>query len=76
MYICGMVTYKEQLKRRKYYLINKDNITVGLFSTLKKLCEHMNEVDTGFPSYWTIVRMDRTQPIKIGHYIIQEIQLN
>lgn len=69
-----MVTYKERLKKRKYYVINKDNVTLGLWTGLKKLCEDMKEKDSSFPSYWTITRMDKSKPIDVGDYIIQELQ--
>lgn len=71
-----MTTYKEQLKRKKYYTINKDNLTIGVFSNLRKLCEYLKEKDSTFPSYWTIVKLDKSKPIEIKDYIIQELQLN
>ena len=74
LYFSNMVTYKEQLKKRKYYVINKENITLGLFTNLKKLCEEMKKQDVNFPSYWKITRMDKSKPIKINDYIIQELQ--
>lgn len=69
-----MPTYKEQLERKKYYVINKDNITIGIFGDLKKLCKHMKTIDNKFPSYWTIIREDKTKPIKVGDYIIQHLK--
>lgn len=71
-----MVTYKEQLKKKKYYTINKENLTLGVFSNLRKLCEEMKEKDSSFPSYWTIVKLDKSEPIKIKDYIVQELQMN
>ncbi|MFA5296620.1 MAG: hypothetical protein WC389_00250 [Lutibacter sp.] len=71
-----MVTYKEQLKKKKYYVINKDNITLGLFTNLKQLCEEIKLIEPKFPSYWTITRLDKSKPIKILDYIIQEIKMN
>lgn len=71
-----MVTYKEQLKKKKYYTINKENLTLGVFSNLRKLCEEMKEKDNSFPSYWTIVKLDKSEPVKIKDYIIQELQMN
>ena len=71
-----MVTYKEQLKKKKYYTINKENLTLGVFTNLRKLCEELKVIDNSFPSYWTIVKLDKSEPIKIKNYIIQELQMN
>lgn len=71
-----MVTYSERKKSRKYYVINKENKTLGLYSSLTKLCEEFSEIEEKFPSYWTIIRMDKSKPIEIGDYIIQELQPN
>lgn len=71
-----MVTYKEQLKKKKYYVINKDNETLGLFTNLTSLCEEMKKADAKFPSYWTIIKLDKSKPIKIKDYTIQEIKIS
>lgn len=71
-----MVTYKERLTNRKYFEILKGNITIGVFTSFKKLCEATKNKDKNFPSYWTLVKLDRTKPIKVKGYTIQEIKLN
>jgi hypothetical protein len=71
-----MNTYKEQLKKKKYFVINNENLTIGVFTNLRKLCEEMKEKDNSFPSYWTVVKLDKTEPIKIKDYIIQELPMN
>lgn len=71
-----MVTYKEQLKKKKYYVIIKDNVCLGVFSTIKKLCKEISEIDEKFPSYWTVSRLDRSEPVKVKEYIIQELHIN
>lgn len=69
-----MTTYKEQIQRKKHYVINKNNITIGLYTSLKKLCSDMKEIDEKFPSYWTIIKIDKSKPIIIKDYIIQELK--
>ena len=76
LYIRIMVTYKEQLKKKTFFVINKENLTIGIFTNLRKLCEEMKVKDNSFPSYWTIVKLDKSEPIKIKDYIIQELQMN
>lgn len=71
-----MVTYKEQLEKKKYYEVLKENITLGVFTSFKKLCETIKEKENSFPSYWTLVKLDRTNPIEIKGYVIKEIKLN
>ena len=71
-----MVTYKEQKQNKKHFEILKGNITIGVFTSFKKLCESTKEKDNSFPSYWTLVKLDRTKPINVKNYTIQEIKLN
>ncbi|WP_233882228.1 hypothetical protein [Tenacibaculum piscium] len=71
-----MTTYKEQLKKKKYFVINDKNMTLGVFTNLRKLCEEMKMKDNTFPSYWTIIKIDRSKPIKVKDYVIQELYLN
>lgn len=66
-----MVTYKEQQKNKKYFVLLKDGVPLGTFGNLKKVVEFVNDSD--FPSYWTLIR-DKEFPKKIDNYEIHKVQ--
>ena len=66
-----MVTYKEQQKNKKYYVLLKEGVPLGTFGNLKKVVEFVNEND--FPSYWTLIR-DKDFPKNHGNYEIHKVK--
>lgn len=66
-----MVTYKEQQKNKKYYVLLKDGVPLGTFGNLKKVVEFVEDKD--FPSYWTLVRKDEN-PLEGGEYLIYKVK--
>jgi hypothetical protein len=65
-----MVTYKEQQKNKKYFVLLKDGVPLGTFGNLKKVVEFVNNEE--FPSYWTLIR-DKEFPKKIGDFEIHKV---
>jgi len=66
-----MVTYKEQQKNKKYYVLLKEGVPLGTFGNLKKITEFMEGKD--FPSYWTLVRKGNN-PIIFDKYHIYKVK--
>ena len=66
-----MVTYKEQQKNKKYFVLLKDGVPLGTFGNLKKITEFVK--DDNFPSYWTLVRKNEN-PLKHGEYLIYKVK--
>jgi len=66
-----MVTYKEQQKNKKYFVLLKDGVPLGTFGNLKKITEFIKDED--FPSYWTLVRKSEN-PLIHGVYMIYKVK--
>ena len=66
-----MVTYKEQQKNKKYFVLLKDGVPLGTFGNLKKITEFVTDED--FPSYWTLVRKSE-YPISYNQYLIYKVK--
>jgi len=66
-------TYKKEQQTRKHYVLLNDRDVMGVFSTLKKVCEFMS--GENFPSYWTLVRKDFDK-FEYGNYSLQIIKNN
>ena len=66
-----MSTYKEQIEKRKVYVLIKNDIVLGVFGNLKKVCEFMD--DEKFPSYWTLIRK-KEDKIDWKEYSIQLVR--
>ena len=66
-----MVTYKEQQKNKKYFVLLKDGVPLGTFGNLKKITEFVEDDD--FPSYWTLVRKE-DNPLECGEYLIYKVK--
>lgn len=66
-----MVTYKEQQKNKKYFVLLKDGVPLGTFGNLKKITDFVK--DENFPSYWTLVRK-KEFPLHIMDYSIHKVK--
>ena len=49
------VPYSDRMESKKYYVLLEDKDVLGVFGSLRKVCEYMGKK---FPSYWTLVRKD------------------
>ena len=66
-----MVTYKEQQKNKKYFVLLKNGVPLGTFGNLKKITEFIEGED--FPSYWTLIR-DKEYPKSVGDFQIYKVK--
>lgn len=67
-----MVSYQERKAKAKYFVLIKSGEVIGLYGSLKKLCE--SQEDESFPSYWTLTRKMKGR-IDFDDYSIQETKL-
>lgn len=65
-----MTTYKEQIKDRKTFVLQKGCVVLATFGNLKKVCEYMAEKK--FPSYHTLVRK-KDYPLTYNDYTIFKV---
>lgn len=70
----NMVSYKERKAKAKYYVLIKDTEVIGLYGSLKNLCDTYKEIDSSFPSYWTLTRKKENR-LDFREYSIQTINL-
>lgn len=64
-------SYKQEQQTRKHFVLLENRDVLGVFSTLKKVCEFMD--GKKFPSYWTLVRKDFDK-FDFGSYSLQVIK--
>ena len=66
-----MVTYQERKSNLHHYVLMIDCEVQGTFSSLKGLCEFVD--DPKFPSYWTLIRK-KADVMEFGKYKIQKVK--
>jgi hypothetical protein len=59
------------MKDKNYYVLLKETDVLGVFGSLKRLCDTMKGKD--FPSYWTLIRKDFNR-YDYGNYSLQVVK--
>ena len=66
-----MVTYKEQIKDKRSFVLLQNSEVLATFGNLKKVCNFMGGKD--FPKYNTLVRK-KEYPISYKDYSIYKVK--
>lgn len=73
LYICFMVTYKDRMRNKKTFVLQKENEVIATFGNLKKACEYLE--GQGFYSYNTVVRKDdKDYPISYNGFVLFKVK--
>lgn len=66
-----MITYKEQIKNKRNFVLVKNDVVIATFGNLRKLVDFVK--DEKFPSYWTLIRKKK-YPIIFNEYAIYKVK--
>jgi len=61
------------MEDKKYYVLLEEKDVLGVFGSLKRLCDYMK--GKKFPSYWTLTRKDFDK-FEYGKYSLQVVKHN
>lgn len=65
-----MATYKEQKENQIMFVLLKKDTVLGVFGSFRKSCEYAKELDSSFPSFWTLTRKKKER-MDVGEFSIQ-----